>query len=83
MTLFSRIRSAVLTEIAAAGENPDNYDVDRIIAPTPVLHGEIVRDYRASVRDGEKVCVTIMHLSHKYGMTENSIRSVLKRSRKG
>ncbi len=81
--LFADIKSAVMSTIARAGEDPADYDVNRIVASTPLLHGQIVRDYRGLLAQGYTVRGAIQTLTGKYNMKADAVHMILKRERKG
>ena len=80
--LLSDIKTAVVEALRAAGENPADYNVDAIVSPAPLLHGQIVRDYRWNIQDGARKKDTVQHLSVKYHRCEETIRTIIKRSRR-
>jgi len=79
--LYTRIRAAVTNAISGAGEDPANFNVDAIVSPTPLIHGEIVRDYKYLIQQSYSGRSARQILAIQYRMKETAIKTVLRRHR--
>ncbi|MFC1486026.1 hypothetical protein ACFL55_03260 [Candidatus Latescibacterota bacterium] len=81
--LYSDIIASVERILEAHGEDPAHYDIGAIVAPTPLEHGAIVRDYQQMRSNGASTKEILEKLGVQYApLKVESIRSIIKRRRR-
>ncbi len=81
--LYAECINAVRETLQSRGENVNDYNVNAVISPLPILHGAIVRDFKLMRNEGHTVRAAWYLLAKKYKpYTEESIHTIIVRAKR-